>query len=110
MRDPEDVTNMEYTSFYKSLSRIGENHLAVKHFCVSGQLEFRALLFVPLPGNTSVTGTGLKLFVRHSFVMDDCDELLPDWLSMVTGVVDAKDLPFNNSRDALKDSEILALD
>ncbi len=107
-RQPKEIEDKQYEEFYKHLTHDFEKPFARTHFTVEGTQMFTGLLFLPKRAPfdlfTPDSRHGVRLYVRRVFIMDDCEELLPQWLRFVKGVVDSDDLPLNVSRELLQDS------
>ena len=107
-RNKSEVTEEQYVEFYKNLSHDFEAPLAWAHNRVEGSTEYTQLLYIPskAPHNifTREAKAGIKLYVKRVFIMDDADNLIPNYLRFVQGVVDSADLPLNVSRELLQES------
>ncbi len=107
-RPRQEVTELEYDEFYKHIAHDFEAPLAHIHSRVEGKQEYTILLFVPRRAPFDLFDRdrryGVKLYVRRVFIMDDAEQLLPNYLRFVRGVIDAADLPLNVSREILQKS------
>lgn len=106
-RPKSEVTEEEYQEFYKHISHDFEPPFNTIHFSAEGISEFKALLYIPSQKPfdlfTIDRKKGLQLYVKRVFITDRCEELLPDYLRFVKGVVDSSDLPLNVSREILQE-------
>jgi len=113
LRAKESITDEEYTEFYKAISKDYLDPLAYTHFNAEGEIEFKAILFLPkkapfdMMDNYWTKKAEIKLYVRRVLVAEKFDELLPRYLSFVRGVVDSDDLPLNVSREQLQQNKIM---
>merc|ERR1719310_1778744 len=113
LRAKEDVTEEEYSEFYKSISKDYLDPLAYTHFNAEGEIEFKSILYLPkkapfdMMDNYWTKKSDVKLFVRRVLVAEKFEELLPRYLNFVRGVVDSDDLPLNVSREQLQQNKIM---
>ena len=113
-RKPDEVTEEEYNKFYKALTKDHDDPMYFTHFSTEGEMEFKALLFIPgrAPYNvfdTSISNNNIRLYVRRVFITDEFKDLLPRYLNFIKGVVDSDDLPLHVSREVLQESRILKI-
>jgi molecular chaperone HtpG len=106
LRSKNEIKEEEYLEFYKHLSHDHEPPLRTVHYAAEGNIEFKALLYLPAHRPMDLmfgdSDKGLHLYIQRVFIMDDCETLLPRWLRFVRGVVDSPDLPLNVSRELLQ--------
>ena len=106
-RDKDEITEEEYNSFYKTISKDPEDPLAYTHFRAEGEIDFKAILYVPssMPSdlfeNYYGKSSALKLYVRRVLITEEFEDLMPRYLNFIRGVVDSDDLPLNVSREQL---------
>ena len=113
-RSKDEVTAEEYTEFYRHIARAWDEPLEVIAMKAEGTFEYQALLFIPSHAPFDLferdAHVGIQLYVKRVFIMADCDELLPQYLRFVKGVVDAQDMSLNVSREILQqDRQVTAI-
>jgi molecular chaperone HtpG len=112
-QSPDDVTLEEYNKFYKSFTNDTEDFISYKHFKTEGSLEFKSILFLPKKPEHNFmqqdkkNSSSIKLYVKRVLILEKCNDLLPEYLSFVKGVVDSDDLPLNVSRELLQQNRVL---
>ena len=110
-RSKSDITEEQYTEFYKHVSHDYEAPLAHLHAKVEGKQEYTQLLYIPGRAPFDMWDRdrrhGVKLYVRRVFIMDDAEHLMPAYLRFVRGVIDSNDLPLNVSREILQESKVV---
>ncbi|HHL45389.1 MAG TPA: molecular chaperone HtpG [Gammaproteobacteria bacterium] len=110
-RPRNEISDEEYKEFYKHIAHDFEDPLAWSHNRIEGNLEYTSLLYIPKRAPFDLWDRerrhGIKLYVRKVFIMDDAEQLMPNYLRFVRGVIDSNDLPLNVSREILQQSKVI---
>ena len=110
-RSASEVTEQQYTEFYRHVSHLGGDPWATLHFRAEGIIEYTGLLFIPSSRPfdlfTQDRTTHVRLYVKRVFITEDCEGLVPRWLRFLRGIVDSQDLPLNISREMLQNNPVL---
>jgi molecular chaperone HtpG len=110
-RDKNDISEEEYNEFYKHVGHDFEDPMVHTHNRVEGKYEYTSLLYIPSRAPFDLWDRerrhGIKLYVRRVFIMDDADQLMPNYLRFVRGVIDSNDLPLNVSREILQHNKVI---
>ena len=111
-REAKEITEEEYTAFYKAQTHDWSDPSTHLHFKVEGMREYTALMYLPerAPADlyTREARRGLSLYVKNVFIMEDCRELMPEYLRFIRGLVDSPDLPLNVSREMVQQDRVIA--
>jgi heat shock protein beta len=113
LREKTEITDEEYNNFYKTISKDHEDPLTFTHFTAEGEIDFKAILFIPsqapydLFENYYGRSAALKLYVRRVLITEEFEELMPRYLNFIKGVVDSDDLPLNVSREQLQQLKMI---
>jgi len=116
MRPKDKITKREYADFYKQISKDTDEPLAHTHFSAEGEIEFRAIMYVPrnapfdlMENYSGGVSSQLKLYVRRVLITEEFTDLMPNYLNFVKGVVDSDDLPLNVSREQLQQMKMIKI-
>lgn len=112
-RSKDELTDEEYYSFYKTITKDPEDPLAFTHFRAEGEIDFKSILYIPASApfdlfeNYYGKSSALKLYVRRVLITEEFEDLMPRYLNFIKGVVDSDDLPLNVSREQLQQLKML---
>ena len=111
LKDKKDIKTEDYKQFYNNISFNFDEPLKTIHFNAEGVINYRALLYLPtnqpMDLFNSERKNKIKLYVQKVFITDECDEIMPNWLRFVPGVVDSQDISLNISREMLQNNPVI---
>ncbi len=113
MRPKQEIEDREYKDFYKTITKDTEDPLAYSHFSAEGEIEFKAILYIPRTAPYNLfedyygVSSEIKLYVRRVLITEEFTDLMPKYLNFVKGVIDSDDLPLNVSREQLQQMKMI---